>query len=61
MRVNYTTFPQVVKALGVTYSKVMHAVTSQRVVEPRRVGCYRLFSPAQVETLKAHFHKPASE
>jgi hypothetical protein len=56
----YTNFPQTVKAVGVRYSKVMYAVLVHRIVVPKTVGCSRLFTPAQVQTLRQHFAQQAN-
>ena len=50
-------FPQVVEMVGQPYDKVRHVVIYQRIVEPRRYGCSRLFDREQIETLKQHFAK----
>jgi hypothetical protein len=55
MRQTLKSMPQVVEELGWTYGKVLYAVRYKRVVEPMIVGRCRLFTQAQIQTLKTHF------
>ena len=55
MKKRYFDFPQVVRELGQTNDKVRYAVCYKRIVEPLTYGKARLFTPEQVEALRAYF------